>query len=90
MKNKKKTNAAKKNSTPPGAGQSVKKVGQGLVRLVTTKKGVGLLALATLGLGYLAKRRKARGTAARPNGAVETDPLTPSGESPATARLDGR
>ena len=90
MKNKRKNNAAKKNSTPPGAGQSLKKAGQGLARLVTTKKGVGLLALATLGLGYLAKRRKARGTAARPNGALKTDPLTPSGESTATVRLDGQ
>ena len=63
MKNKKKNKAAKKKSKPTGASQSLKKVGKGIARFATTKKAVGVLALATLGLGYLAKRRsQAQGT----------------------------
>ena len=58
MKNKKKTKAAKKNAKPTGAVQSLRKVGKRIAKLSTTKKAVGVLALATLGLSYLAKRRK--------------------------------
>lgn len=62
MKNKKKAKAAKKDAKATGAGQSLRKVGKGFAKLSTTKKAVGVLALATLGLGYLAKRRKDKGT----------------------------
>ncbi|GAB3318940.1 hypothetical protein ACFQT0_29925 [Hymenobacter humi] len=57
MKSKKKNKAAKKNSKPTGAGKSLRKVGKGIAKLSTTTKAVGVLALASLGLGYLAKRR---------------------------------
>ncbi|WP_201978066.1 hypothetical protein [Hymenobacter rubidus] len=63
MKNKKKTKAAKPKNQPTGAGQSLRKAGKRIAKLSTTKKAVGVLALATLGLSYLAKRRKqAHGT----------------------------
>lgn len=58
MKNKQKTKAAKKNAKPTGTVQSLRKVGQRIAKLSTTRKAVGALALATLGLSYLAKRRK--------------------------------
>ena len=57
MKSKKKIIAAKQKAQPSGAGQSLRKSGKGFAKLITTKKAVGVLALATLGLGYLAKRR---------------------------------
>ena len=67
MTNKQKTKAAKKNAKPAGAGQSLRKVGNRIAKLSTTKKAVGVLALATLGLSYLAKRRKqAPGTTPSP------------------------
>ena len=58
MKSKQKNKAAKPKNQPTGAGQSLRKVGKGIAKLSTTKKTVGALALATLGLSYLAKRRK--------------------------------
>lgn len=63
----KKSKAAKKNAKPTGAGQSLKKVGQGIARFATTKKAVGVLALATLGLSYLAKRRSKNKGPSTPN-----------------------
>ena len=71
MKNKQKNKAAKQNSKPTGASQSLKKVGKSIARFATTKKAVGVLALATLGLSYLAKRRKAKETGAGPHEAAE-------------------
>jgi hypothetical protein len=56
MKNKK-AKAAKKNAKATGAGKSLKKAGKGIARFATSKKGIGVLALVTLGLSYLAKRR---------------------------------
>ena len=73
MKSKNKNKAAKQNSKPTGAGQLLKKAGKGIAQFATTKKAVGMLALATLGLSYLAKRRKAKGTGASPNVAAGTD-----------------
>ncbi|MGI4874407.1 MAG: hypothetical protein ACRYFX_24890 [Janthinobacterium lividum] len=57
MKNKK-SKAAKKKSKPAGAGQPFQKAGKGIARFATSKKALGVLALATLGLSYLAKRRR--------------------------------
>lgn len=67
MKSKKKNKAAKPKTQPTGAGQSLRKVGRRIAKLSTTRKAVGVLALATLGLSYLAKRRKtAQGTIPSP------------------------
>lgn len=63
MKNKKKNKDAKKSAKTTGAGQSLKRVGKGLAKFVTTKKAVGVLALATFGISYLAKRRRAQADA---------------------------
>jgi hypothetical protein len=61
MKNKK-TKATKKNAKPSGTSKSLKKAGKGIARFATSKKAIGVLALATLGLSYLAKRRKDKST----------------------------
>ena len=67
MKNEKKNKAAKSKNQPTSAGQSLRKVGKRIAKLSTTKKAVGVLTLATLGLSYLAKRRKtAQGTSPSP------------------------
>ena len=67
MKNKQKNKAAKKDSKATGAGQSLRNAGKRIAKLSTIKKAVGALALATLGLSYLAKRRKqAQGTTPSP------------------------
>ena len=58
MKSKKKNKAAKQKNQPVGAGQALRKVGKGIAKLSPTKRAVGILALATLGLSFLAKRRK--------------------------------
>ena len=68
MKSKKKNKAAKPKNQPNGAGQSLRKAGQRIAKLSTTKKAVGVLALATLGLGYMAKRRiQTQGTSPSPS-----------------------
>jgi hypothetical protein len=62
MKNKK-SKAAKKNSKPSSARQSLKRAGKDIAQFATSKKALGVLTLATLGLSYLAKRRsKNKGT----------------------------
>ena len=62
----KKNKGSKKKPSLAGAQKSLQKKGQpaGLGRLSPTQKVVGSLALATLGLRYLAKRRS---TAKRSN-----------------------
>ncbi len=49
MKNKK-NKATKKNAKPTGESRPLKKIGKSFARLSTTKKAVGVLALATIGL----------------------------------------
>ena len=73
MKSMNRNKAAKQNSKPTSAGQLLKKAGKGIARFASTKKAVEVLALATLGLSYLAKRHKAKRTVASPNEAAETD-----------------
>ena len=67
MKNKKKIKAANQKTKSNGAGQAFRNVGKGFAKFSTTKKAVGVLALATMGLSFLAKRHKqAQGTSPSP------------------------
>ncbi|GAC1382711.1 MAG: hypothetical protein NVSMB30_30240 [Hymenobacter sp.] len=52
MKNKQKNKAVKSKIQSSGAGLSLRKVGLRIDKLSTTKKTVGVLALATMGLSY--------------------------------------
>ncbi|MBO2009929.1 hypothetical protein [Hymenobacter negativus] len=69
-KDKAKKNKSAKKSLLGGASKSLKKLGKR--KLTTTQKVIGGVALAALGLGYLAQRRKA---SAAPT-AVDTPPIS--------------
>ncbi len=72
MKNKK-NNATKKNAKPTAGSRPFEKIGKRFARLSTPKKAVGVLALAAIGLSYLAKRRSTN---------KGTSPSLPNAEGP--------
>lgn len=72
MKNKK-SKAAHQNATPTGAGAYFQQIGRRIAALSTAQKIVAGLTLTTLGLNYLAKRRRNNATHPRRNGAAEAE-----------------